>query len=686
MPLCENDETTQPSDEIMLLPDQKPQDQTATVSEGPVFPQGKFGGACSSLVASGTRKYHSLLKSWTTYRSKPWNMCLLVIVGTAFALGHHLFYYMLDGREAINQSLMLRYGTILAFCAKASLGTAAAMAFQQRAWLVLRHKMARLETVDSIFTANTDIFSLLTWSSIRKAKVGSLIAVYCWITPLVVVLTSETLSIVGGMEDINGLCPNIQTLNFSNEKWVYWRDSVRIQNQFLMSVSIWNSTTTAGGNITEHNTDHFDYYHGGSTQWADMIALRVVLANEPLFRRESGSEICSEGWNCSYVLSFVAPGYKCEELAIGADSKVRDLGDATPPFNTSVLAPIGNMTYYARLDIGDYEKPQAISYPGGRPKQKPPYPKNLGAFRTEPIMWIGYCTVEDYSKPQPPEPGIGDWYKAYTPVIFGCEHYEVNYTVQFDWVGERQAHKVLRREYLRKVVNTTFSSKLDPDKRLKDRTTAMPEENYALPTDIGQYRLTAAYHSLGMSLRQALNGTTTMPHFNVNSKILVTPLVDRINYLPPRNFSRAIRGMYENMVISLLSNPSFNVVSWVSTGRPTGIAKSDPSSKGYPCRKARYMNMFRYDKTQLLSVYAASIALAIAAVFLGLHAYWEEGTMRDMKPSSIIEASRASHLHTLGNTSEVKIGYGLVHEEAGRSVRSFGMEGNLTQPERARDT
>ncbi|KAJ4128892.1 hypothetical protein NW768_007414 [Fusarium equiseti] len=674
----EINKTSLASDEIMLLPYQKSQDHATTGSK-------PKSGIRKSLGTLATGKVHAQPDFWAAYRSKPWNMCLLVVIGIAFAIGHHLFYFALEGREATNQSLMLRYGTILAFCAKASLGTAVAMAFQQRAWRVLRHKMARLETVDSIFTANTDIFSLLSWSSIRKAKIGTLIAVYCWVTPLVVVLTSETLSVVGKMKENNGTCPNIRTLNFSNEKWVYWRDPVAIENQYILSVSVWNSTVTTP-EIDNDNATQFDYWTAPSQQWADMIAMRVGLANEPLVRKESGSEICSQGWNCSYVLNFRAPGYKCEELASGVNSKVRNLGDAKPPFvDTNALAPIGNMTYYAKTDIGDYDNPQMISAPGGQPKQKPPYPRNFGAFRTEPIIWIGYCTVDDYSKPQPPVPYLSGWYKAYTPVVIGCEHYEVDYTVQFDWVGEVQSHKVLRRKYVRKVVNTTVSSKLDPDKRLEDRTTAVPEENYVLPSDTGQYRLTAAYHSLGYTLRRLLNGTTTMPHFNVNSRILVTPLVDRINYLPPRNFSRAIRGMYENMVISLLSNPSFSVVSWASTGRPTGISKSDPSAKGYPCRKARYMNVFQYDKAQLLSVYAVSIALAIAAVFLGLHAYWEEGTMRDMKPSSIIEASKASHLHGLDTTSEVKIGYGLVHEEAGRSVRSFGVEGNLTQPERARN-
>ncbi|EYB27194.1 hypothetical protein FG05_30334 [Fusarium graminearum] len=586
---------------------------------------------------------NNLCTYWGSYKSKPWNMCLLLVLGTVFALGHHLFYSTLDGKAATDQSLMLRYGTILAFCAKASLGTAAAIAFQQRAWLVLRHKTARLNTVDSIFTANTDIFSLLTWSSINKAKIGTLIAVYCWITPLVVVLTSETLSVVVGTRVENGTCPNVRTLNFSNEEIVYWRTPWKVNDRFLMSVSLWN-TTAAGETINLTDSNEFDYFTGSSQQWDGMIASRVVLSNEPLVRKETGQDICSTRWNCSYVISFVAPGYKCEELASGVNSEVRNLGQATPPFNTSALAPMGNYTYYAKNHLGDYHNPQILSSIGGRPKQKPPYPKNLGAFRTEPIMWIGYSTVKNYSKPQPPEPRKGDWYKAYTPVIIGCEHYEVKYTIKFDFVEGVQSHKILHRKYLRKVINTTFTSELDQDKRLKDRTKAIPEKNYVYPLDIGKYRLTAAYHSLGYTLRRTLNGTTTMPHFNVNSDILITPLVDRINYLPVENFRHAIMNMYENMVLSLLSDPSFSVVSWASNGKPSGPSKGGAET-AYPCRKEQYINVFSYSQTQLLAVYAASIALAVAAVLLGLQAYREEGRMRDMKPSSIIAASRASNLH-----------------------------------------
>jgi hypothetical protein len=52
--------------------------------------------------------------------------------------------------------------------------------------------------------------------------------------------------------------------------------------------------------------------------------------------------------------------------------------------------------------------------------------------------------------------------------------------------------------------------------------------------------------------------------------------------------------------------------------------------------------------------------------------------MLDVKPSYKIEASRASNLDAL-DTNRVRIGYVLVHDEAGRSVRCFEMEGNVTQ-------
>ncbi|SCV28670.1 uncharacterized protein FFB14_01888 [Fusarium fujikuroi] len=630
--------------------------------------------------ASIKRNSDRFWKVWNVYVNNPWNMYVLVIIGTLFAVGHHLFYLHLNGKEAINQSMMLRYGTVIAFFAKASLGTAVTIAFHQRAWRVVRFKTARVETIDSIFTANTDFSSLLAWSSIRKAKVGTLLALYCWVTPLVVILTSETLSVVVGVFEETNTCQSVRTLNFENEEKVYWRDPQKIDDQFLISLSLWNSTFDYDESPSDSEAEGFDYYHSSSKQFDMLIATKTTLIGEPIVRKESGVEICGQGWNCSYVVNFVAPGYKCQELASGVDSEVKKLGNATAPFNTSAIAPMGNRTYYAINDRGEYGDPQMPSHAGGRPKQDPPYPDNFGAFRTEPIMWIGYATVDDLSVPQPDMPGTDAWKKAYTPVIIGCEHYEVNYTAQFNYTGGAQFVNIKKREYLRKVVDTTYVPEKDPDKRLKDRTQAVPDRNYIFPTDVKRYRRTAAYHSIGSMLRRYLNGTTVMPNYNVNSELLYTRLITPVNYLPIKNFRQGIQSLYEDMIISLFAEPSFSAVSWAANGKPSGIARGGPST-AYPCRRERIATFFHYNMAQLLSVYAASIFLASIGVLLGLQAYLEEGAMRDMKPSSIIEASRASSLDVLGarRGGGVKIGYGLVHEEAGRSVRSFGVEGNVQQ-------
>lgn len=160
-----------------------------------------------------TRFYNS----WEAFLLRPWKMFLLLLIGTIFAIEHHLFYLHLDGKEGDAQSLMFRYGTIIAFCAKASFGTAVTMAFQQRAWLVVRRRTARLDIVDSIFAANTEFTSLVDWRAIKRAKISTCLALYCWLTPLVVVLTSETLSTVVTDWSELASCPSVRTLNFTNE-------------------------------------------------------------------------------------------------------------------------------------------------------------------------------------------------------------------------------------------------------------------------------------------------------------------------------------------------------------------------------------------------------------------------------------------------------------------------------------
>ncbi|EXM16960.1 hypothetical protein FOTG_14765 [Fusarium oxysporum f. sp. vasinfectum 25433] len=554
-------------------------------------------------------------------------MCLLTVLGTALASGHHLFYLSLDGQEATSQSLMLRYGTIIAFCAKASLGTAVAMAFQQRAWLIARHKMARLETVDAVFTANNDIFSLLTWSSLKNSKIGTLLALYCWITPLVVVLTAETLAVVAGVTEELVSCPSVRTLNFDNEANYDWRERPVMDGRTLRSVAHFN-TTSRETKPKDFNLTHFDYWNAASTMYTSVVSNKAVFMREPLVRDESAEEVCSDGWNCSYVVEFLAPGYKCEEVASGVGSKVKKLGDAEPPFNTSLLAPEGNYTY---MSMAARENYTTYSWPR---------PKDLGVFKNEPIIWIGYSTVKNINEQQPKNKEEKGWDKAYTPVIFGCEHYEVNYTVRFDYVRGAQSYKIKKREYVRKVVNTTLVSENTPGKTSKK--ISVPESNWVRPQDFKEYRRTAAYHVIGNGLRRYVGGSVNTATNKTTTYILLTSLGAKINTLPITDLRQGIQKPYEDLVISLFSEPPFVAVAWASNGKPSGTA--------------------------------------VIGVLVGIQAYREAGVMLDMKPSSIVGASKNGALGA--ESGDARTGYGLVQDGAETNLRAPGMEGNMSQQQR----
>lgn len=633
-----------------------------------------------------TGRAHNL---WTACQTQAWSMFLFLIAGALFAFSHHMFYSRLHGTEADSQSLMLRYGTILAFCAKASLYTAVTIAFRQRAWMVVRHKMVRLGLVDSIFTAAEDLAALLDWKAIRKAKMAMLLAAYVWATPLIVVLTSETLSVVSGMKQEESFCPSARTLNFTHEEFADWREEASGQAGGLgaMSFNVWNTTSFELNSLEDKNPNKFDYW-ARPISWIGRLVRRAVSLRQAAVLENAGKVICTDSWNCSYVVEFTGPGYKCETVASGVGSEGR-LGDLEPPMKVSDIMPTTNISYLAMTTEGEYHLPQ-INYTGdhGLPLSKPPYPKNLGAFRTEPIIWIGYAEVNDTDVRQPEDKSSPGWYNAYTPVIVGCEHYEVEYTVEFNYTNGFQSYDVKDRKYNGKVIDTKFvRNKTNYDGTL-DNTTSIPESNFVFPKEVRKYRKTAAYHALGLEFRKFLKGQiTVLPNEWSNTEIYGTPLITRLNTVPVKDLGNAIRKLYEDILVSLLSEPQFLAVSWAYNGMPSGHAPGGPETN-YSCIRRRPAAFFSYNKmqaAQLCTVYALSIAMALVGALLGLEAAREEGTMRDMKPSSIIAATRTPSLYGAQSTvaeqgvKGLRVGFGWVQEHSGGSIRGFGVEGDVAQ-------
>ncbi|KAK8044002.1 hypothetical protein PG993_004026 [Apiospora rasikravindrae] len=660
-----------------------------------------------AVVLAPPKKWYQLRQAWIMY--------FFFSFGLLCAAGHHLFYKSLDGKPAVDQLTMLRYGTVLAFAAKAGFLACIVTAFRQRIWATVRNKILSVAAIDSLFAATEDVVSLFNIEVYQKARIAMLLAVVAWLTPIVIILTSNTLvvELAKDVQDTN--CTGIRTLNFSQEETEDWRDPTKINQLIGTSLSTWN--TTKNPNLPDDAEHWFDYYTESSKQFRQVATLATFF-QQVMTPTDVAWEICGNGWNCSYTINFTAPGYKCTELASDAGSKPR-LGENMAPFGTEVLLPAGNNSYQVHATLGEYSK---VQYPkvdvGGIPvdaegkaipnKELPPH---LGAFRTEPIIWLGYSVRKGHDATSPNNSTEPGWNETFVPKIFGCEHYVTDYVVAFRFDGKEQSSNVTKRSFLRPVLDTVYQRDAKANDSTSDGITALPVDRYVYPNDTGPYRLMAAYHSLGAHLRGIINGTVTSNPVNnpiANSDALQTKLLDpRSDWLPYANLPDLVQSFYEDIILSLFSNQQFLAVVWAkkpdtksgatTTGPKKGIngialdnvkmkAAVDPTTL-YPCTKSRYENRFKYIESQLWIVYAAAMLCALVAMALGTAAVLEnEGVLRNTKFSSIVAATRGPALEKVRwreddrgditpDVKKMRVGYGVVHQSSplsGGGLAGFG--------------
>ncbi|KAH6873953.1 hypothetical protein B0T10DRAFT_499537 [Thelonectria olida] len=608
---------------------------------------------------------------WKTVFKSKWAMVICLVIGLAGAIGHHFLYWSLDGREAKDQQWWLRLGQFISFTAKAAFVLALLMAHQQAAWRVVGQKTYSVNAVDSLFGAPHDAVELFNKEAWQKSWLVMFLAIYVWASPLVVIFSSATLNVVAETKHQETTCPSIRTLNFSHDETNDFR-KVNIpagQDLRSLSFSLWNTTSE-----DVNDANHFDYWTKFSEPLA-AISAKVLYGKEAIAREDVALEVCGAGWNCSTTINFVAPGYKCQELASGMNSTLKNLGNVKAPFNMSTLVPLGNYTYYAVADEGEYAEQQIESGDAGIPIHSPPFPKNLGAFRTEPVIWLGYASVDNLTESHPGDRTAPGWYDAYKPVVFACEHYETNYTVSLNYTGGIQTYEVKKRDYMHKIIDTTFLRGEDSDDGTLDKTMAMPAENYIFPQDVRRYRRTAAYHALGKQLRDLINGDIKIPGTITESRIIRSRLLDRHEWLPVHELQNQVRKIYEDIIISLFSDPQMIAVSWASDpSRPSGVGMGGAKTK-YPCLREQTANFFFYQWEVLLTVYAVTFIIASVGVVSGFLAMHKEGLeeQRVMTFSSMAESTNGVRI-VKTEDSDTMIKYCQVDDLSGQRVHRFEKE------------
>ncbi|KAL4786620.1 hypothetical protein BJX76DRAFT_95580 [Aspergillus varians] len=128
----------------------------------------------------------------------PTAMAVCWIIGLGLALGHHFYYFSLNGTVVPGQTQQewsLRVGTGLAFLTKTFLTTAVGIACVQNLWWILRLKPVRMSTLDSMWNIRGNIFNFFDLHIWRRGPNVALLGLISWCIPLVTVFTPSTLSV-----------------------------------------------------------------------------------------------------------------------------------------------------------------------------------------------------------------------------------------------------------------------------------------------------------------------------------------------------------------------------------------------------------------------------------------------------------------------------------------------------------
>ncbi|KAH0544777.1 hypothetical protein FGG08_001144 [Glutinoglossum americanum] len=612
---------------------------------------------------------------WGIHWWTPFSMIALFILGILGAMSHHLFYASLAGQESHDQLQKIRVGTAMAVFTKATLVGCVVLSYRQRIWYTFRRKTLGLGAIDGLFGVADDPTLFFQWEMIREAKVATAMAVAIWLIPLAAVLSPAALT--SGFVTLTNatICPAVPTLNFTPETHNNYRHPPDIDGSFGISLTLSNTTDKFAT-----KPGWFDYWTGPSKN-----AIRLDSMNrywgKPIQREGVSEQACGPGWNCTYHVKFTGPGYKCTELASGVDSNTTELAKMGAPFNTSSLAPEGANIYQAVVDQGEYPNPQTPSQ-YGEPIDGGDLPSDLGVFKTEPVVWIGYVvnTTEKYPADSK---YAANWTTVKTPKIFKCEHYETDYEFLFSHVLGQQDAKVTKKTFLRPIIDTTLGK--FPNGTL-DSNTSLPESNWVRPNpaeNVPRYKLTAAYHSLGFLIRSPLTGAIsweTPPGKPEAAGVPIattdasgTRLVDQHNFTPVPNLQEAFQHYYEDLLITLLSDTHLII----NTLTPA------------PCTKSRTALLFHYNVHNLWPAYAGVIAAALASLLAGLAAMRANGVDSDVAFSRIVATTRNPTLDALSRGAclggrrrwggrGVGLKFGEVEGGAGGVAHcAFGVEGEV---------
>jgi hypothetical protein len=234
-----------------------------------------------------------ILKShWKT----PTVILLAYLAALALAVGHHVFYNSLHGRDVddyiLDQEVTVAIGTAFAFLVRTTLVIAVGTVYWQMFWLRLGRQSFAVSEVDSLAGALTSIFDLTDVRALRSSPDLGIIALLAWLLPFAAVFPPATLTVRSTLREINERA-HVPLPYLSGDAMATWSEFTLTDPQ---------------------RPDYLDRVQVATEYEYSKPSLR--LSRLAMATATRGSILDSQALyaNSSYTISFEAPAVQCQEV------------------------------------------------------------------------------------------------------------------------------------------------------------------------------------------------------------------------------------------------------------------------------------------------------------------------------------------------------------------------------------
>ncbi|KAM0246589.1 hypothetical protein ACHAQJ_010172 [Trichoderma viride] len=213
-----------------------------------------------------------MLPEWAAHRARG-TMVIMLLIGVAFAIGHHFFYQNLSGKPPpstvylsgfagglTGQQVNLAAGSVFAFLVNSALGAAIGTAADQALWTALRTKSSKLGVIDNLSATTNNVWSMFDYRLWKKSPTRMVLATIFWLISITSFITPATLNVGWSVANSTSIArvPRVDftSLNFANVQGQQGLSPVfQYSNpQYSVLQSVAGSTT--GGHILPISSPH----------------------------------------------------------------------------------------------------------------------------------------------------------------------------------------------------------------------------------------------------------------------------------------------------------------------------------------------------------------------------------------------------------------------------------------------